>query len=179
LKPTRDIRTLAKTLFRLAEAQGLSERLRGELDAVTALFDACPEWRLFVGQLALGQARRQSVLRELFEPRAHPLLLRFLLAVNGQGHLRRLPDIAREFDALFRRSRGILDAEIVSAEPLDVAQAARLRERLAARLGGTVETTLSVNPALLGGFQVRVGDEVRDFSVAARLRSMRRALAQA
>lgn len=179
MKPSRDIRSLAKTLFRLAEAQGLSERLRGELNAMTALFDACPEWRLFVGQLALGPARRQALLRELFESRAHPLLLRFLLAVNGHGYLRRLPDIAREFDVLYRRSRGIVDAAIVSAAPLDDGQALRLRDRLAARLGGAVETTLSVDPALLGGFLVRVGDEVRDFSVAARLRSMRRALAPA
>ena len=100
----------------------------------------------------------------------------FLRAVIDNGRLAALPEIAAQFQALVNASSGISDATVYSAFPIDDAQLAdvmaTLEKRFARRLKGSVQ----VDPGLIGGIRVVVGDEVLDTSVKARLEQMKAAL---
>jgi F-type H+-transporting ATPase subunit delta len=74
------------------------------------------------------------------------------------------------------RSRNVVEATLVTSAPLAQPEAERLRTALEGRTGRTVRLTRAVDPALLGGFVVRVGSEVYDASLAHRLRKTRQAL---
>ena len=105
-----------------------------------------------------------------------PKLRNFLKVVIDNGRLPVLPEIASQFRALVNDRSGIADAQIVSAFPLDAGQQADLAKVLEKRFGRQLKTSVSVDPSLIGGVRVTVGDEVLDTSVAARLEQMRVAL---
>jgi F-type H+-transporting ATPase subunit delta len=83
-----------------------------------------------------------------------------------------LPQIRTLFQALKNNTDGVSKARIDSAFPLTDAQEADLKAALEKRFGGTIETTVSVDPALGGGARITVGDTVIDGTIAAQLSAM-------
>ena len=81
--------------------------------------------------------------------------------------------MVERFNELLRRERGIVLAEVRSALPLDDAERQAISERLAALTGDTVEISEMVDPLLIGGIAVRIGDRLYDASVRSRLERLR------
>lgn len=87
-----------------------------------------------------------------------------------------LPEIHELFTELKNRHEGVKHAHITSAFPLDDATLKQLVADLAPRFKGKLETTVSVDPELIGGVRIAVGDEVIDASVRGKLATMAAAL---
>jgi F-type H+-transporting ATPase subunit delta len=103
---------------------------------------------------------------------------RNLLALLVQrGRFELLPDVIREFRRLQRRREGIVEARVTSAAALDPADVDAIEARLTALTGQRVELSLSVDPGLLGGLQVRVGDRLIYASIRGRLERLRNTFA--
>jgi F-type H+-transporting ATPase subunit delta len=92
------------------------------------------------------------------------------------GRLQALPEVAAQYRALVNARVGISDAVIHSAYPLDPDQTAEVVANLERRFGRKLAATVQVDPELIGGIRVVVGDEVLDTSVKARLEQMKIAL---
>ena len=99
-----------------------------------------------------------------------------LRAVIENGRLSALPEIASQFQALVNASSGVSDATVHSAFPIDDAQLAEVMASLEKRFARKLKGSVQVDPELIGGIRVVVGDEVLDTSVRARLEQMRAAL---
>jgi F-type H+-transporting ATPase subunit delta len=100
-----------------------------------------------------------------------------LSTVVENGRLTALPEIAAQFNALVKSRSGTSDATIESAFPIDAAQLAQVVAALEKRFDRKLNVSVVVDPGLIGGIRVVVGDEVLDTSVRARLEGMRLALA--
>ncbi len=100
-------------------------------------------------------------------------LLRLVVA---NGRIAALPEIAAQFHALVNARSGVCDALIESAFPIDGAQLAAVVATLERRFARKLNASVVVQPELIGGIRVTVGDEVLDTSVKARLQQMRVAL---
>jgi F-type H+-transporting ATPase subunit delta len=100
-----------------------------------------------------------------------------LSTVVENGRLTALPEIAAQFNALVKSRSGTSDATIESAFPIDAAQLAQVVAALEKRFERKLNVSVVVDPGLIGGIRVVVGDEVLDTSVRARLEGMRLALA--
>ena len=100
----------------------------------------------------------------------------FLRAVIDNGRISVLPEIASQFRALKNARSGSSDAVVYSAFPLDAAALDDLAATLEKRFGRKLNATVELEPALIGGVRVVVGDEVLDTSVKARLEQMKVAL---
>jgi F-type H+-transporting ATPase subunit delta len=99
---------------------------------------------------------------------------RNLLALMVQrGRFEQLPAVIREFMRLYRLREGIVEATVTSATELDAVEIAALQARLVALTGKHIELEQQVDPELLGGLQVRVGDQLIDGSVRGRLERLR------
>lgn len=101
-------------------------------------------------------------------------LLEMLAALN-RIHL--VPSILQEFRELDRSASGVVEASVTVARPLSDAEAIEIAQRLAQALGKKVELQAQVDPAILGGIVVRVGDRLIDASVKGRLDRLRNQLA--
>jgi len=100
----------------------------------------------------------------------------FLRAVIANGRLSVLPEIASQFRALVNAQSGSSDAVVYSAFPIDSAALAEVATTLEKRFGRKLNVTVKLEPELIGGIRVVVGDEVLDTSVKARLEQMKVAL---
>lgn len=100
----------------------------------------------------------------------------FLRAVIDNGRIGVLPEIASQFRALKNAKGGSSDATVYSAFALEGAALADLAATLEKRFGRKLNLKVEIEPALIGGVRVVVGDEVLDTSVKARLEQMKVAL---
>ncbi len=100
----------------------------------------------------------------------------FLQAVLENGRLVALPEIAGQFRALKNAQGGSADATVFSAFPIESAALADLAAQLEKRFARKLHLDVQLDPELMGGVRVVVGDEVLDTSVKARLEKMKAAL---
>jgi F-type H+-transporting ATPase subunit delta len=100
----------------------------------------------------------------------------FLQLVIENGRLSVLPEIATQFRALKNAVGGSSDATVFSAFAMDAAALAGVASALEKRFGRKLNLTVALEPELIGGIRVVVGDEVLDTSIKARLEHMKLAL---
>jgi len=100
----------------------------------------------------------------------------FLQTVIENGRLAVLPEIAAQFRALKNAQSGSSDATVCSAFDIDGAALASVKATLERRFGRKLNLSVALEPELIGGIRVVVGDEVLDASVKARLEQMKVAL---
>jgi F-type H+-transporting ATPase subunit delta len=100
----------------------------------------------------------------------------FLRTVIENGRLNALPEIAEQFRALKNAQSGSSDAVVYSAFAIDDAARAELAATLEKRFARKLNVSVELQPELIGGIRVVVGDEVLDTSVKARLEQMKVAL---
>lgn len=172
-RPTTASRRYAEAAFELASRDGSFAAWRRDLDA---LVEVLADPRLAVlGSPAVPLVARERAAREAIDriggvaPRSRNLVLLLL----HRGRLDLLPAIARHFRRLDDDRQGIVAASAVSAAPLGAAEVRALTARLEAMTGGRVTLDLSVDPEIIGGLVVRLGDRLIDGSVRGRLERLR------
>ena len=108
-----------------------------------------------------------------------PPVRNLLLLLMRRRRVDQLGQLAAEFRRLYNRRAGVIEATAISAMPLDVEELAGLRERVVqlAGRGRSVELRTEVDPSLLGGVALRIGDQLIDGSVRGRLERLRNQLA--
>lgn len=108
----------------------------------------------------------------------HPHVTNLLRLLAAQQRMFLVPAIAREFLQLYRESRGITEASVTVARQVSDDEKNEITRRLEAATGKTVEAHIQVDPGILGGIVVRIGDRLIDASVAGRLQRLRHEMAR-
>jgi F-type H+-transporting ATPase subunit delta len=166
-------RPYAEALFKTAGAD-----LGGTavwLDQLAALASN-EQLQQFAGNPSVTSAQTFDVISGVAKTQLPEAAKNFLRAVVDNGRISVLPEIASQFRALKNARSGSSDAVVHSAFPLDGAALADLTVTLERRFGRKLNLTVELEPALIGGVRVVVGDEVLDTSVKARLEQMKVAL---
>lgn len=160
-----------------AEGQGRLDDLDDELFRFGRIVQANPELRWALSDSAIPGDRKRALLEELLRNRVTPSGLRLIvqLAVHPRG--RNLEKGLEEFGWLIAQQRQRLVAVVRTAVPLNDAQRERLSAWLRATYGRDIRLNAEVDPKVLGGFWVRVGDEVIDTTILGRIEEVRRRLA--
>ena len=174
MQVARSARRYAKALFRLALDQRRLDEVAADLAELRALAQTSEDFEKLLGNPVIPDDRRAELLRTLLEDRADPLTLRFVLYLVERGRIDQLPDAAAIFEGLAHEHQGVLKGRLESAAPLTRKQEEAIRERLGRRFGKTMLIETRVRPELLGGFRVRIGDTLHDFSLQTQLEMLRR-----
>lgn len=169
----------ARALYALAGEQERLEPVREDLANLHRLLGECDEFAAFVRNPLIPGEKRAAIFRELAGDRADPLTLRFLAFLDSKDRLDALSPICSLFSRLYQDEHEILQLEIISAFPLDEGQLLRICERFGEKFGKTIHHTTSIDPTLIGGFRVRVGDTIYDSSIHTKLETLRRQLLHA
>ena len=173
---TRTSRRYAKVLFHLARETGGVDGIRRDLIGLRDLMRQSPDLSAFLTNYLVPAERRLEALSSLFEGRLIDLTYRFLMVLEEQKRLKQLAPITDFFNELYDQERGVLKARITSARPLTNEQLAVLRRKLEGRFKKQVAVEPKVNPALLGGFTVQVGDVIYNSSTERQLQVFKQKL---
>ena len=131
----------------------------------------------FAGDPNVTNAQVFTVIEDLASKVALPAMAKnFLRTVIDNGRLSALPEIAEQFQVLKNAQSGTADAVVFSAFAIDRAALADLAVTLEKRFARKLNLSVELQPELIGGIRVVVGDEVLDTSVKARLEQMKMAL---
>lgn len=122
---------------------------------------------------SVPSASRVEVLERIVGDDVSGAPRNLLALMVRRGRFEQLPAVIREFRRLYRLREGIVEATVTSASTLEGAEIEALQSRLESVTGKRVELSQRVDAALLGGVQVRVGDQLIDGSVAGRLERLR------
>lgn len=169
-------RPYAEALFSSAGAGAAA--LKPQLAGLAELADS-PDLRQFADNPKVGAEQVCELLAGVAAGQGFALddkVGNLLRAVVDNGRLAALPEIAAQFLELVNGSSGVSDATIQSAFPIDSAQLAGVVATLERRFARKLNAHVEIDPELIGGIRVVVGDEVLDTSVKARLEQMKVAL---
>ena len=171
-------RVYAGALLDMAKQVNQLDEVADELEQLSQLLEAQPDLlRLMSSQVLSSQARRRS-LEAIFQGRVSDLVYRFLQVVNQKGRLDVLPGIIYAYAKLLDEHQGVVEADVFVAERLSESDAQSVSDAIGKRVGKKVVLHQYIEPGLIGGLKIRVGDQLIDGSVATGLRLMRRRLVE-
>ena len=162
--------------FTVAEADGSLDATEEELFRFGRAVDSSSDLQMALTDPSQTSAVKSGIVRDLLRGRATSATQQVLEYAVGHLHGRRIDAVVDELVELAARQRQRVVAEVRVAAPLDESQAARLADVLTRLKGRTVRLNVAVDPAVLGGVHVRIGDEVIDGTVASRMEQARRTL---
>jgi F-type H+-transporting ATPase subunit delta len=163
-------RVYAQALLDAATERQQAAAVLDELNAlVHEVLNRDPALEAFLASPAIGRDRKEKAIRDAFGGRSDEIFVNFLQVLNRHDRLEVIRAVAQEYRALYDEQSGRMPVQVESAVPLAADQEERLRQELRARFGREPVLATRVNPDLLGGLVVRVGDWVYDASVRNRL----------
>ncbi|HXJ05686.1 MAG TPA: ATP synthase F1 subunit delta [Candidatus Acidoferrum sp.] len=168
----------ANALADVALAQGAADAAVKQLAEFAAAFGVSSELRNFLSSPGVARDAKHGVIEKICSRIGAGKIIRnflFVIADHQRSHV--LPEIVAAFQAVIRRRQGIAEAEISSAVELSAAQKKKFTQTLAKLTGKEIQANYSLDPALLGGAVVRVGDTIYDGSVRNSLNELRARLA--
>jgi F-type H+-transporting ATPase subunit delta len=174
-----EIRTIARpyaeAVFRLAkvkdELAGWSHMLQ-----VTSAIAADERIQKLIGNPKVPPRRLGEMLLGICGDELNDEGRNFILLLAENGRVEILPEVSELFEQLKTQHEGVLGAEIFSAFPMNDAQLSDLVAHLETKFKRKIEAKVSVDPELIGGVKVEIGDEVLDASVRGKLEAMAVAL---
>jgi F-type H+-transporting ATPase subunit delta len=168
----------ANALADIALAQGAAEPALKQLNAFGGAYEQSAELRTFLASPAVTVENKHAVIEKLTARLGASKIIRnFLFVIADHRRTQLLPEIIATFQQVIRQRQGVAEAEISSAVELSAAQKKVLAASLERLTGKKVETRYSLDPALLGGAVVRIGDTIYDGSLRGRLNELRARLA--
>ncbi|GAA0367620.1 F0F1 ATP synthase subunit delta [Microbispora corallina] len=160
-----------------AESDGRLDDVEDELFRFGRILAANPALRRVLSDAAIPGERKRELLAALLDGRAAPTTIRLVTQVVVHPRGRSLETALEEYGWIVARARERLVGVVRSAVPLGEEQKQRLAAWLRATYGRDVHLNVEVDPRVLGGFSVRVGDDYIDTTIAGRIEEVRRRLA--
>lgn len=168
----------ATALADIALEQGAADPVKKQLGDFGAVYAESGELRNVLANPAVELAAKHGVIEKLAARLGASRIVRnflFVVVDNQRTHL--LPEILQSFEEVIRQRQGAAEAEVTSAAELTGPQKTQLQQTLERLTGRKIQAKYSLDPALLGGAVVRIGDTIYDGSVRNRLNQMRARLA--
>ena len=170
-------RPYAEALFESVRDDARGLEYWSEVMSLLAQVSDMEDVRAAMGDPRLANAQRTELLTGLVPQELPEQAANLIALVVQNGRVEVLPQIAEQFELLRHRHEGTALARIASAFPMDETQVASLVAGLEKKFGLKLKPVVTVDPDLIGGVRVAVGDHVLDTSVQARLASLRDSLA--
>ncbi len=167
----------ARALFQVAREQGKLDELREQLGQFADALDQNRELAVFFFSPYFSSTEKQQALGGLLDG-ADEVLLNFLSLLIENHRMPVIFRIRHEYERLWEEENKTLPVEITSAIALDEATTESLGKTIGERAGRKVTLAARVDPDILGGIIIRVGNSILDASIRNRLEQLRRHVAQ-
>lgn len=166
----RVARRYALALYELAQEQKILDSVLSDVRVLQTALENSPEFRAFIQNPVIAIDEKKTFLSSVFENRIHPLVLNFLFYLIKKMRLDIARDIFNAFLNIHLEMTNTIKVDLQSERVLTPQQTEQLLSRLEEYSGKSVQLKAEVDPQLVGGFKVRMGDQVFDASLAAQLK---------
>ena len=168
----------ARSLFEAAQDAGNLDQVREQIGQVADAIDADRDLQVFFFSPYLTSEEKKDGLHKAVSD-AEPIVRNFLELLIENHRMPALFRIRREYDRLWEQENQLLPVQITSAVELDEGVVRRIGDEIGRQTGRTVELTATVDPEVIGGIVLRVGNSILDASIRTRLERLRKQVAQA
>jgi F-type H+-transporting ATPase subunit delta len=163
----------AEALLELANERDVAEDLFDEFHSLVEYIESDDDFRRFMASFAVDDDDRREVLRRVFKGRLSEMLLNLMLVLNDHNRAGIVPLVFERFKRLYDEQLNRQDVEIKSAVPLTDEHRAKLEAVVSELTGKHAVLVEEVDPTVLGGAIVQVGDHQFDGSLRTKLARMR------
>jgi F-type H+-transporting ATPase subunit delta len=171
-------RVYAEALFRAAKDRGKLDAIHEQLGQFADALEGSRELQVFLFSPYFSSAEKQEGLQKAIQG-AEPELVNFLLLLIEKHRMPVIFRIRRNFDALWAKENKRLGVTVTSAVELDPEVVNRIGAEIEKQTGNTVEVQSRVDPDILGGLVLQVGNMILDTSIRHRLEKLRKSVATA
>jgi len=168
----------ARSLFEVANEHGKLDDVRDQLGAFADALSENRELQVFFFSPYFSTAEKEDGLDKVVSG-ADPVILNFLKLLIEKHRMPILFRVRAQYEAMWEDENKLLPVSITSAVALDESIVKQLGERIEEQTGRKVELSSQVEPDILGGIVVQVGNSVLDASVRNRLEQLRKQVAKA
>jgi F-type H+-transporting ATPase subunit delta len=162
----------AQAVFQLAEAQDSFDRWQEGLDALAGVAGD-PGFRVLMESPRISPDEKARLLREQL-PGADVLLVQLVQLLISKRRVDSIPGLVETYREMLDARRGVVHVRVTTATRLSESERTALETQVAERLSKVVHLTANVDPDILGGAVLRVGDKLVDGSLRSRLSALRR-----
>jgi len=167
----------ARSLFEVAQEKGNLDTVREQLgEFADALDDNQPMQVFFFSPYFSTQEKEEGLDKVVSDP--DPIFQNFLKLLIEKHRMPAVFRVRRTFDELWREENKLLPVEITSAVELDDSTVKQIGDRIGEQTDQTIDLSARVEPDILGGIVVRVGNSIIDASIRARLEQLRKQVAK-
>ncbi len=159
----------ALALIDLAEESEQIDVVRKDFDLILRTFESSRDFQLFLASPIIREDKKKLILGELFKRKISAITMNFLEFLAEKDREGILPDVIGQFNKLRNERLGIVEVTVTSAVELTKSQRGKLERQLEQFTERKVVAGYLIDPAVKGGFVVRIGDTVLDASVKRQL----------
>lgn len=166
----------ANATFTAASKGNMLETVENELAGVKLAAANSPAFKSFLENPLISRDSKEKGVMEMFEGKVSIVTLNLMMTLAGNARLADTPKIADTYSQLMKAKRGEVEATITSADPLTKAQQSAVEAAMKVQVGKDKKVILSteVDPSILGGLQVQIGDQFLDLSVGNKIDAISR-----
>jgi F-type H+-transporting ATPase subunit delta len=168
----------ARSLFEVAQEQNKLDTIREELGQFADALEGNRELQVFFFSPYFSTIEKKDGLDRTVSD-ADPILVNFLKLLIENHRMPVIFRVRRVVDGLWRVENKLLPVTVTSAVELDQATVSQIGDRISEQTGRRVELSAIVEPDILGGLVVRVGNSILDASIRNRLEQLRKQVARA
>ena len=166
----------AKALFTLAKEKSLTTELRRDAGLIADVCVTSTDFNLLLDSPVVKGSNKIKAVKSIFQDRINVFSLNFLILIIENKREKYIPGIFRNLEDLYRQEEGIQKALLTSSQPLNDSIVLQIRQILEKEFKSKVELSQKVNPELIGGFVLRVGDQQYDASIITQLKKIKEQL---
>jgi len=167
----------ATALFDLAKEQGAVDQVAGDLTTIEKMLgESADLTRLVRSPVFSAGDQSRAMMAVLEKAGVSGLTQNFVKLIARNRRLFSLLDMIRDFRTLYARMKGVVTAEVTSAQALTDAQRTDLLATLKSSLGKDIDLTTKVDPSILGGLIVKAGSRMIDSSIKTKLHNLKFAM---
>ena len=168
-------RRYATAVFQLAQDTGKISDVQRDLHTFTASLDADADVRKFFRSPVVDRKEKERIVAQAFS-KLDPIALHTVLLLIRKRRENMAEEIVQQYDVLERTARGAQPLQVTSARELGKPELDAIVARLAAAFSTKFDVTQSVDPSLIGGVRITIGDKRADGTIAGRLDDIARLL---
>ncbi|MEP6261312.1 MAG: ATP synthase F1 subunit delta [Gillisia sp.] len=173
MKGTRAAQRYAKAILDLAKDQNVSEVVNQDMESIFQTITASDELQDVLASPVVKADLKKNALREIFKD-AHPLTFGAFDILLENNRIIILKAVAQKYNELYNELNNIQVATVTTAIPLDASLEAKIQDKIKELTGNSATIKNITDPAIIGGFILRIGDLQYNASVARSLKDLKR-----